>query len=73
MDFFKRELSDPVNTYQDSRKEFQQIYLELLEHQRNLLDKINQNSEFDEEIIRKYQFLVDMEEYKVREKFSQES
>ncbi|HKR04525.1 MAG TPA: Na+/H+ antiporter [Bacteroidia bacterium] len=73
MDFFNRELSDPVNTYQDSRKEFQQIYLELLEHQRKSLDKINQNSEFDEEIIRKYQFLVDMEEYKVREKFSQES
>jgi monovalent cation/hydrogen antiporter len=73
MVFFKRELAEPENTNQNSRNEFQQIYLELLEHQRKLLDDINHNSEFDEELIRKYQFLIDMEEYKVREKYSQES
>jgi Na+/H+ antiporter len=71
MDFFNRELSEPDKAFITSRNEFQQLYLEMLEHQRKLLDTINHNSEFDEDIIRKYQLLTDMEEYKVREKYSQ--
>jgi Na+/H+ antiporter len=47
---------------------FHDIYLDLLEEQRRILNHINQNSEFDEDLIRKYLALVDVEEYKMREK-----
>jgi len=47
---------------------FQHVYLKMLEHQRQLLNKMNQREEFDEDIIRKYLSLVDIEEYKLREK-----
>lgn len=36
--------------------------VELLEYQRRLLTDLNRKSEFDEEIIRKYHALIDMEE-----------
>jgi hypothetical protein len=40
----------------------------LLEAQRKLLYEMNYKEEFDEEVIRKYLSLIDIEEYKVREK-----
>lgn len=46
----------------------QTAYLELLEEKRKILDKINHKMEFDEELIRKYQGLIDIEEYKIRER-----
>jgi CPA1 family monovalent cation:H+ antiporter len=46
------------------------VYLELLDHQRKLLNKMNHHKEFDEELIRKYLALVDIEEFKLREKLS---
>lgn len=49
-------------------REFQTMYLEILEHQRKLLLDMNRRSEFDEDIIRKYLGLIDIEEYKLREK-----
>jgi monovalent cation/hydrogen antiporter len=52
----------------NSRDNFQRIYLDMLEHQRKLLDIINQKAEFDEDLVRKYFALVDLEEYKIREK-----
>lgn len=48
--------------------DFQRIYLELLEQQRQFLYQMNQRAEFDEDIIRKYLSLIDIEEYKLREK-----
>ena len=68
MVFFNRELDETGDTNQNARKEFKKIYLDLLDQQRKLLNDINQHSEYDEDIIRKYQFLIDMEEYKVRGK-----
>ncbi len=50
-------------------KKNQLIYLELLEQQRTLLNKINHLDEFDEDLIRKYQTLIDIEEFKIREKY----
>jgi CPA1 family monovalent cation:H+ antiporter len=67
--FLDREIAEIKSTNQN----FQQIYLEMLEHQRKLLDQMNHKSEFDEEIIRKYLSLIDIEEFKVREKLLQES
>lgn len=48
---------------------FRSITLAVLDHQRDILQKINQNDEFDENLIRKYQMLIDIEELKVRQKY----
>ena len=48
-------------------------YLELLEKQRATLNKVNHLQEYDEELIRKYMSLIDMEEYKIREKMVEEA
>jgi CPA1 family monovalent cation:H+ antiporter len=53
--------SNPMN-------EYQRIALELLEQQRGLLRQMNQRFEFDEDLIRKYLTLLDLEETKLREK-----
>jgi monovalent cation/hydrogen antiporter len=66
--FFDREPSAIISTTDNALSSFQHIYLELLEHQRQLLNKMNHKAEFDEELIRKYFALVDMEEFKIREK-----
>jgi CPA1 family monovalent cation:H+ antiporter len=51
-------------------REFQDVYLELLEARRNVLREMNRKEEFDEEVIRKYQTLIDVEEFKIREQTS---
>ena len=40
----------------------------MLEEQRKLLYKMNRFSNFDEDLIRKYPPLIDVEEFKIREK-----
>lgn len=67
-----QELEKTDNTKESPLKNFQQVYLEILEHQRKLLDEMNHKAEFDEELIRKYLSLIDLEELKVREKISQQ-
>jgi hypothetical protein len=42
--------------------------LELLDQQRTLLHERNYQADFDEDIIRKYLALLDLEEYELREK-----
>jgi hypothetical protein len=71
--FFERELSESNLALQNSLKGYQSIYLEVLERRRELLNKMNRRAEFDEELIRKYLLLTDVEEFKVREIGSQES
>jgi len=66
--FFNREVEEITNAKESSLISYQRIYLELLEHQRKMLDKINHKAEFDEELIRKYLSLIDLEEFKIREK-----
>ncbi|MGI8787743.1 MAG: Na+/H+ antiporter [Pyrinomonadaceae bacterium] len=68
LNFFERKLKNPNDGENNSLKNYQKIYLEMLDHQRKLLNKMNQHSEFDEDLIRKYLGLIDVEEYKVREK-----
>jgi len=55
---------------EDPRASYQLIFLEILEQQRKLLDKMNHKAEFDEELIRKYHALIDLEEFKAREKLT---
>jgi CPA1 family monovalent cation:H+ antiporter len=66
--FFSRQLDGVNDKKESSLKHYQVIYLELLEEQRKLLKEMNQRAEFDEELIRKYLSLTDLDEFKVREK-----
>ena len=61
-------LQEGDNTEVNSLKDYQRIYLEILEEQRSLLNKINHHAEFDEDLVRKYLSLVDLEEFKTRAK-----
>lgn len=51
----------------DSMAEHVHIALGLLNTQRNLLDRMNHKQEFDEDLIRKYLYILDLEETKLRE------
>ena len=66
--FFNDELEETTTTDGKSLEKYQDIYLSLLNHQRKILDKINERAEFDEDLVRKYLSLIDMEEHKLREK-----
>jgi CPA1 family monovalent cation:H+ antiporter len=70
--FFNQELDEIQDARENSLTSYQTIYLEMLEHQRKLLNKMNRLAEFDEELIRKYLSLIDVEEFKIREKQLQE-
>jgi CPA1 family monovalent cation:H+ antiporter len=68
MNFFENALEEMARADDKTLHEFQHTYLELLEEQRNLLIEMNRRAEFDEDIIRKYLSLVDLEEFKLRQK-----
>ncbi|MDJ1482591.1 Na+/H+ antiporter [Cytophagaceae bacterium YF14B1] len=70
--FFNQELNESEDSKENSLKSFQRIYLEILQKQRDYLHQMNHRAEFDEELIRKYLSLIDLEEMKVREKLLQE-
>ncbi len=67
LDFFKENAPDNHHVVLG---EFQNIYLGLLNHQRTLLEKMNLSAEVNEDLVRKYQGLIDIEEYKIREKLA---
>lgn len=66
--FSKTIESELYNDDNNPMIEHQLISLELLEEQRRILYQVNHKMEFDEEIIRKYLALLDLEETKLREK-----
>ena len=72
LNFFNRKLEATGSIEENSLQDFQHIYLEILDEQRRLLNKMNRHAEFDEELIRKYLSLIDLEEFKIREKQLQE-
>lgn len=47
---------------------YEAVYLRLLDRQRQLLGEMNESAELDEELIRKYLSLIDLEEFRIREK-----
>jgi monovalent cation/hydrogen antiporter len=67
VDFIERD-EDGKNMENNTIRRYQHIYIELLDHQRTLLNKMNTHSEFDEDVIRKYLSLIDVEELKLRGK-----
>ncbi len=68
LNYFTDGLQGNNNTDEAPLRKFHYLYLDLLEQQRKLLIDMNHRQEFDEELIRKYLSLIDMEEFKVREK-----
>jgi CPA1 family monovalent cation:H+ antiporter len=50
-------------------EDYRRIYLQLLDIQRDVLHKLNKKNELDDEIIRKYLTMLDLEEEKLRMKF----
>ena len=65
---FTVELEESENANSSGYRDFLQTYLGMLDHQRHYLDYINNNAACDEDLIRKYQALIDIEEFKVRSK-----
>jgi CPA1 family monovalent cation:H+ antiporter len=72
MNFFQQDLKEIAYSGDNKLIGFRRIYLELLERQRQMLTQMNKKDEFDEDLIRKYLTLIDMEEFKIREKLSEE-
>jgi monovalent cation/hydrogen antiporter len=68
LDFFRNEIKEAENSKDLTLSEFQDIYLDLLQNQRNILNDMNRIADCDEELIRKYQTLIDLEEMHVRER-----
>ena len=68
LNFLKEHLEHPDPPSVNSLSYSQEVYLELLDAQRKILIDINHRAEFDEELIRKYLTLVDIEEFKIRER-----
>jgi CPA1 family monovalent cation:H+ antiporter len=68
LEFFSMEGVESLSREKNPMIEHQLIALEMLEEQRRMLHLMNQKDEFDEEIIRKYLALLDLEETRLREK-----
>jgi CPA1 family monovalent cation:H+ antiporter len=73
LNFFQRDLEELNNQSGNALSDYYNIYLELLEQQRKLLYDMNHHADVDEELVRKYLSLIDLEEYKLREKLLQQN
>lgn len=70
---YERELAEPDAAWQEALRNYEALYLGMLEKRRELLNSMNLHAEFDEELIRKYLGLVDVEELRMRERSLLES
>ena len=68
LNFFQQDMKQLMGSNENSLSTYQKIYLDMLEHQRKLLMDMNKRTEFDEDVIRKYLALIDIEEYRIRER-----
>jgi monovalent cation/hydrogen antiporter len=66
--FYNQNFGEITSKEGNSLKNYRDIYLELLQHQRELLKKMNISIDCNEELIRKYFSLIDLEELKIRER-----
>lgn len=64
---FQQVTEETDNASRKSLVRYREIYLALLDEQRKSLHELNRGAEYDEELIRKYLALVDLEETKMRE------
>lgn len=71
VNFFQQDVEDVKDASNKSLKSFRHIHLELLELQRTELHKMNKGADFDEDLIRQYLLLIDLEELKLRGKLQE--
>lgn len=64
---FQQTLEKFNHVSRDAMVQYQETYLALLEQQRKTLRSLNEKDEYDEELIRKYLAIIDLEETKLRE------
>jgi CPA1 family monovalent cation:H+ antiporter len=67
LNIFQQDIQNFNNTSRQTLGRYHDIYLTLLDAQRKALHDLNHTDEYDEELIRKYLSLVDLEETKLRE------
>ena len=65
---YERELAEPDAAWQTALRNYEAMFLGMLAKRRELLNTMNLREEFDEELIRKYMGLVDIEEHRMRER-----
>lgn len=66
LDHFQVDLNDFNTSNRPLLMRYHDIYIQMLEEQRGTLHQLNRLEEYDEELIRKYLALVDLEEVKLR-------
>ena len=66
---FENEKLEPDDLHNEKQEEWRKIYLEVLDKQRDFLLELNKNPEMDEDVIKKYQSLLDLEEEKLRSRY----
>jgi monovalent cation/hydrogen antiporter len=71
LNFVNQEFEEISNEKDNSLNDYRRIHLELLQHQRDVLKELNNNYDFDEDLIRKYLLLIDLEELKIQENLIQ--
>lgn len=67
LNFFDQEFDELDTSEDQTLSAYQQIYLDLLQHQREVLNELNRKEDYDEELIRKFQALIDLEEFKIKQ------
>lgn len=71
LDSFNKVFDELNSAIENTEIDFKSIYLELLQHQRDILTELNRDAEYDEEVIRKYYSIIDLEEFKLRERLAE--
>lgn len=66
---FANDQLPPADNMNELHEDYRQIYLQVLDKQREVLHQLNKKDELDDEVIRKYLTMLDLEEEKLRMKF----
>lgn len=64
---FQKDPNEFDSLHRDMLDRYQHIYVAVLDEQRKALYELNRKADYDEELIRKYLSLIDLEETKLRE------
>jgi CPA1 family monovalent cation:H+ antiporter len=69
---FENDQLPPEENIGQVHEDYRRVYLQLLEKQRKVLHELNKKNEIEDEIVRKYLTMLDLEEEKLRLKFEGE-
>jgi CPA1 family monovalent cation:H+ antiporter len=69
---FENDQLPPEENISQVHDDYRRVYLQLLDKQRKVLHELNKKNEIEDEIVRKYLTMLDLEEEKLRMKFEGE-